>query len=73
MEKKVEKAFYAGLRELRVKDVLEVKEKIKEILGVTTKQSLIRYAAGRGNLDVEKAAQIEQVFKDYGVDNCWGL
>lgn len=70
---KVEKAFRKGLRELRVKDVAEVRGKLAAILGVTTKQSLAKYSAGRGTLDVEKAAQIERLFKEYGVANCWGL
>lgn len=70
---KVEKAFRKGLRELRVKDVAEVRGKLAAILGVTTKQSLAKYSAGRGTLDVEKAAQIESLFKQYGVTNCWGL
>ena len=67
------RAFKEGLRKLRVKDVPEVKEKIKAILGVTTKQSFNRYANGRNaKLDVEKAARIQQTFAAYGVPDCWG-
>lgn len=67
------RAFKEGLRKLRVKDVPEVKAKIMAILGVTTKQSYIRYANGRAvNLDVTKAARIQEVFAEYGVPDCWG-
>ena len=54
------RAFRKGLSEVRVKDVPEVKTELMEILGVTTKQSFIRYADGKvANLDVEKARRIE--------------
>lgn len=50
-----------------------VKAEIMDILGVTTKQSFIRYADGKvANLDVEKARKIEAVFAQYGIENCWG-
>lgn len=73
MERKIEKAFRKGLREVRVCDVAEVRNGLAEILGVGTKQSLARYSAGKANLDVEKAARIEELFKKYGVRDCWGL
>ena len=68
------RAFKEGLRKLRVKDVPEVKAEIMAILGVTTKQSYIRYANGRAaNLDVTKAARIQEVFAKHGVPDCWGI
>lgn len=69
---KVERAFRKGLQELRVKDVAEARAKIAAVLGVTTKQSMTRYSLGRANLDVVKAAQIAEIFRQYGVENCWG-
>lgn len=67
------RAFRKGLSEVRVKDVPEVKAELMEILGVTTKQSFIRYANGNvANLDVEKARKIEALFERYGVVDCWG-
>jgi hypothetical protein len=67
------RAFRKGLSEVRVKDVPAVKAEIMDILGVTTKQSFIRYADGKvANLDVEKARRIEAVFARYGIENCWG-
>lgn len=73
MTQNIQRAFKKGLSELRVKDVAEVRAKIAEILGVTTKQSMTRYSFGRVTLDVEKAARIEEVFRAYGVKDCWGL
>ncbi|MBQ3812859.1 MAG: hypothetical protein II841_04765 [Bacteroidales bacterium] len=68
-----QKSFRKGLRELRVKDVAPVKAQLLEILGVTSKQSFIRYADGKvANLDVEKARKIETLFALYGVTECWG-
>lgn len=74
MEKKrTSKAFMKGLREIKVKDAAEVRESIREILGVSTLQSLRNYANGRTvNLDVDKARQIEALFASYGVNDCWG-
>ncbi len=72
-ETKTVRAFRKGLSEVRVKDVPAVKARLMAILGVTTKQSFIRYADGRvANLDVEKARRIEAVFAEYGVASCWG-
>lgn len=69
----ITRAFRKGLGELRVKDVPAVKAAISEILGITTKQSFIRYADGKvANLDVEKARRIEELFSSYGVTSCWG-
>ena len=68
------KAFRKGLREIRVKDVPEVRAAIYRILGITTKQSFGYYANGcMVNLDVDKARQIESLFASYGVTDCWGL
>jgi len=67
------RSFRKGLSELRVKDVPTVKAAIYNILGVTTKQSFIRYASGRATtLDVDKARKIEELFIKYGVYEPWG-
>lgn len=67
------RAFTKGLQNLKVKDAPEAKAAIAAVLGITTKQSFIRYAFGRvKNLDVEKAAKIERIFRAYGVKDCWG-
>ena len=68
------KAFKKGLREIRVKDVDEVREALMRILGVGTKQALNFYATGKAvNLDVLKAQQIAGLFLSYGVTDPWGL
>lgn len=67
------RSFRKGLRQLRVMDAPVVKARIMSILGVTTKQSYLRYASGKAaNLDIEKARRIEQTFAEYGVTDCWG-
>lgn len=67
------RAFRKGLRQLRVIDVQPAKDKLMAILGVTTKQSFIKYADGKtATLDVDKARRIEQLFAEYGVTDCWG-
>lgn len=68
------KAFRKGLREIRVKDVDEVREALLQILGVSTKQALTYYINGRAaRLDVLKAQQIADLFASYGVTEPWGL
>lgn len=68
------KAFKRGLREVKVKDLPEIREALKGILGVKTDQSVRDYAGGRvGTLDINKAMQIAALFESYGVTNPWGL
>lgn len=66
------RAFRKGLRQLRVMDAQAARKEIMSVLGVTTKQSFQRYANGKANLDVVKAARIAAVFTKYGVNDCWG-
>ena len=67
------RAFMKGLREIRVKDVQEVREAIYGILGAKSKQSFAYYAKGKAaRLDVLKARQIESLFASYGVTDPWG-
>lgn len=69
-----DKAFQRGLREIKVKDLPEVREALRDILCVKTDQSLRNYAGGRvANLDVNKAMQIAALFESYGVSSPWGL
>lgn len=67
------RAFRKGLAQLRVMDVQTVQAGIRDILGVTTRQSFISYADGKRTLDVEKARRIQDLFTQYGVSDCWGL
>lgn len=69
-----DKAFQRGLREIKVKDLPEVREAVKDILGVKTDQSFRNYAGGKvATLDINKAMQIAALFESYGVTNPWGL
>ena len=68
------KACLLGLKEIKVKDLPEVREALKRILGVSTLQAVRNYANGLvQNLDVDKARQISELFASYGVSNPWGL
>lgn len=68
------KAFQRGLREIKVKDIEDVREALKSILGVGTMQAVRNYANGLvQNLDVDKARQIEALFASYGINDPWGL
>ena len=68
-----ETAFLRGLKELKVKELPEVRREIMDALGVTTPESFRNYAGGRhARLDVAKARRIEEIFARHGVSNCWG-
>ena len=68
------KAFQRGLRDIKVKDIQDVRTSLMGILGVGTRQGFRNYANGLvQNLDVDKAKQIEVLFASYGVSNPWGL
>ena len=67
------RAFIRGLRELKVKDVPACRKELMEVLGLKTRQSMTAYRNGRMKLDVVKADEIEQIFRKYGVQDCWGL
>ena len=66
------RAFEKGLREIRVKDVENVRAAIMEALGVNNPVSFRNSARGRNRLDVEKAAAIAAIFGRYGVREPWG-
>lgn len=67
------RSFRKGLAEIKMKDSQAVRAELKDILGVSTKQSLARYANGKAKtLDVDKARAIEEVFARYGVSDPWG-
>ena len=66
------KAFRRGLNNLRVADYPAVTAGILDILGVSTRPAMFYYADGKGNLDIDKARQIDALFRSYGVTEIWG-
>ncbi|MBO8467192.1 MAG: hypothetical protein IAB99_05445 [Bacteroidetes bacterium] len=72
-ETKTEKAFRKGLRNLKVKDYMEVKDRIYDILGVSARQTFAAYADGKRQLDIDKYKSIDMLFKEHGVNDCWGV
>jgi len=69
---RTEKAFRKGLRELRVREVQEVKAELYAVLGINNRTSFVAYADGRQSLPVEKYMGIERVFRAHGIEDCWG-
>lgn len=67
-----EKSFRKGLRELRVREVQEVKAELYAVLGINNRISFAAYADGKQMLPIEKYMGIERVFKAHGIDDCWG-
>lgn len=66
------KAFRRGLNNLRVADYPAARDAIKAVLGTKNIQLVAYYADGKGNLDIDKARQIEEIFLSYGVTDIWG-
>lgn len=67
------RSFRRGLANVKAGDLPGVKAEIMQALGVTTKQSFIRYADGKvASLDVLKAREIEGIFQRHGVTEYWG-
>lgn len=66
------KALRKGLREIKVGDNKEFREKLMQTIGCTTRVTLLKYIKGKARLDVVTAQNIEQLFKEYGVVNPWG-
>ena len=66
------KAFRRGLNNLRVADYPAARDAIKAVLGTKNIQLVAYYADGKGNLDIDKARQIEEIFHSYGVTDIWG-
>lgn len=68
------KAFLKGMREIRVKDLPEVREALYKICRVSTPQGFRNYANGKvKNLTYERRDQITALFATYGVSSPWGL
>lgn len=66
------KALRKGLREIKVGDNKVFREKLMQTIGCKTRVTLLKYINGNARLDVVTAHNIEQLFKDYGVNQPWG-
>lgn len=72
MNELILKGFAFGISQVQIRHKKEIEQKIMRILGVTTKAAYHNYRAGRQKLRADEAAEIEKLFKSYGIKECWG-
>lgn len=65
--------FRKGFYQLRIQDHNDVREKISKVLEINNKQSFYHYLYGRLESTVSKSQAIEQIFKEYGITEVWGM
>ncbi len=65
--------FRKGFYQIKIKDLEAVRRKINEILGVKQKTSFYHYLYGRLEPSQSKAKAIEDLFAEYGINDCWGM
>lgn len=69
------KGFSVGIANLKYGQVNACKERLKEVLDITTRQSIDNYIRGNTTITKGKAIVIETVFKEFGISNpkeIWG-
>ena len=65
--------FAAGYKQLNDDDKLPVQMEIWQVLGINNRVSFGYYKNGWQQItDPEKKANVEEVFRRYGVDHPWG-
>lgn len=65
-------SFKAGFSQVKRKDAKEVRERIMQALGLTTRASWYARLNGVVEPKVSEARAIEEVFTKYGITNVWG-
>lgn len=65
-------SFKLGFSQVKQKDVKEVRERIMEALGLTTRASWYARLNGGVEPKVSEARAIEEVFTKYGITKVWG-
>lgn len=71
-----ENGFSLGLTNLKFGQVDAFKERLQEVLLVTTRQAVDNYIWGKTIITEPKAKAIEKVFRDFGItnpDDIWGI
>lgn len=64
--------FSKGYEELPVKKQRLLREKVKELLHITTDMAFYNYKNGEPEMKVSQAVEVEKLFKSFGVKDCWG-
>lgn len=65
-------SFKAGFSQVKRKDAKEVRERIMQALGLTTRASWYARLNGGVEPKVSEARAIEEVFGEFGITNVWG-
>lgn len=65
-------SFKLGFSQVKRKDAKEVRERIMEALGLTTRASWYARLNGGVEPKVSEARAIEEVFTKYGITKVWG-
>ena len=65
-------SFKVGFSQVKQKDAQEVRERIMQALGLTTRASWYARLNGSVEPKVSEARAIEEVFGEFGIKNVWG-
>lgn len=65
-------SFKLGFSQVKRKDVKEVRERIMQALGLTTRASWYARLNGSVEPKVSEARAIEEVFTKFGITKVWG-
>ena len=72
MGEKYTAGFHKGWNQLRLKDVEPAKKELMQALGINNKMSWNKYRNGQIEPRASQAANVEAIFKKYGITNIWG-
>lgn len=66
-------SFEKGWGQVKQKDAAELRAKIMKALNLTTTQSFRLRARGLVEPKASEKIEIENIFREYGIKNIWGL
>lgn len=72
-DKKATTAFRKGWLHLDPQHQEAVKSAIMQVLEVTTYASFLNYKNGKREMKKSQANEVEAIFKNYDVNDVWGL
>ena len=72
MNEKVIQGFAFGISQVQIRYKKEIEEKIKDVLSVKSSAAYHNYRTGRQKLKTDQALQIQEIFKQYGINQPWG-
>ena len=66
-------SFQLGFSQVRQRDIADVKHKIMVALHISTRSSWAARLNGLVEPKISEAKAIEDIFKEYGIKNIWGV